>query len=62
VIDLENFFLQVNVEFGLDPKIAEAICQAADQDIDGSLYEEHFPLGNYCLIDGSIVPGNEIRG
>jgi fumarate hydratase class II len=35
----------VNVEYGLDPKIAEAICQAADQVIDGSLYDEHFPLG-----------------
>jgi len=34
----------VNKEFGLDPKISEAICQAADQVIDGSLYDEHFPL------------------
>ena len=43
----------VNKEFGLDPKISEAICQAADQVIDGSLYDEHFPLGkctqNYFL-------------
>ena len=35
----------VNKEFGLDPKISEAICQAADQVIDGSLYDDHFPLG-----------------
>jgi len=41
---LKKAAAQVNVEFGLDPKIAEAICQAADQVIDGSLYEEHFPL------------------
>jgi len=34
----------VNKEFGLDPKIADAICQAADQVIDGSLYDDHFPL------------------
>merc|ERR1711953_1278270 len=34
----------VNKEFGLDPKISEAICQAADQVIDGSLYDDHFPL------------------
>ena len=35
----------VTKEFGLDPKISDAICQAADQVIDGSLYDEHFPLG-----------------
>lgn len=40
---------QVNVEFGLDAKIAEAISQAADQVIDGSLYEDHFPLGKEIL-------------
>lgn len=34
----------VNKEFGLDPKVSEAICQAADQVIDGSLYDDHFPL------------------
>ena len=41
----------VNKEFGLDPKISEAICQAADQVIDGSLYDEHFPLGIANLAD-----------
>ena len=34
----------VNKDFGLDAKIAEAICQAADQVIDGTLYDDHFPL------------------
>jgi fumarate hydratase class II len=34
----------VNIEFGLDPKIAEAISKAADEVISGDLYEEHFPL------------------
>ena len=39
----------VNKEFGLDSKISEAICQASDQVIDGSLYDEHFPLGKIVL-------------
>ena len=39
----------VNKEFGLDPKVSEAICQAADQVIDGSLYDEHFPLGKQLI-------------
>lgn len=34
----------VNKEFGLDAKVSEAICKAADQVIDGSLYDDHFPL------------------
>uniref|UniRef100_A0A2M4BLF7 fumarate hydratase n=1 Tax=Anopheles marajoara TaxID=58244 RepID=A0A2M4BLF7_9DIPT len=34
----------VNKEYGLDPKIADAIAQAADDVISGELYEEHFPL------------------
>ena len=43
----------VNKEFGLDPKISEAICQAADQVIDGSLYDDHFPLGIANLADNN---------
>lgn len=34
----------VNTEYGLDQKIADAICQAADEVICGKLYCEHFPL------------------
>ena len=34
----------VNKNYGLDPKIADAISQAADEVISGKLYEEHFPL------------------
>jgi len=34
----------VNKEFGLDPKISDAISAAADEVISGSLYNEHFPL------------------
>jgi len=34
----------VNKEFGLDAKVADAICQAADEVINGKLYEENFPL------------------
>ncbi|KRT84417.1 hypothetical protein AMK59_2600, partial [Oryctes borbonicus] len=34
----------VNKEFGLDPKLADAISQAADDVISGKLYNDHFPL------------------
>lgn len=34
----------VNKEYGLDPKIADAISKAADDVINGSLYKDHFPL------------------
>lgn len=34
----------VNKEYGLDPKIADAISQAADEVISGKLYNDHFPL------------------
>merc|ERR1719219_1446148 len=34
----------VNKDFGLDATVADAICQAADSVIDGSLYDDHFPL------------------
>lgn len=33
----------MNKEYDLDPKIADAICQAADEVISGKLYN-HFPL------------------
>ncbi|XP_026286275.1 fumarate hydratase, mitochondrial isoform X1 [Frankliniella occidentalis] len=34
----------VNKEYGLDPKVADAISKAADEVISGELYEAHFPL------------------
>jgi len=34
----------VNKEYGLDPKIADAISKAADEVISGKLYNDHFPL------------------
>lgn len=34
----------VNKDYGLDPKIADAISKAADEVISGKLYHEHFPL------------------
>ncbi|XP_075233326.1 fumarate hydratase, mitochondrial-like [Lycorma delicatula] len=34
----------VNKEYGLDPKIADAISKAADEVIEGKLYDQHFPL------------------
>lgn len=42
---LKKAAAEVNKEFGLDPKVAEAISKAADDVISGKLYEEgHFPL------------------
>jgi len=38
---------------GLDPKIAEAISKACDEVIDGSLYEEHFPLSIFQTGSGT---------
>merc|ERR1711988_299570 len=35
---------EVNKEYGLDPVIADAICEAADEVISGKLYDDHFPL------------------
>ncbi|XP_076314160.1 fumarate hydratase, mitochondrial-like isoform X1 [Tachypleus tridentatus] len=40
---LKKAAAEVNREFGLDKKIADAICQAADEVIDGTL-QDHFPL------------------
>lgn len=34
----------VNKDYGLDPKIADAISLAADDVISGKLYDDHFPL------------------
>jgi fumarate hydratase class II len=41
---LKKACAEVNKEYGLDPKLADAISKACDGLIDGSLYEEHFPL------------------
>lgn len=41
---LKKAAAHVNQEFGLDPKIVDAISKAADEVISGDLYEEHFPL------------------
>jgi fumarate hydratase class II len=41
---LKKAAAEVNTEFGLDPKIAAAISQAADEVISGKLYDDHFPL------------------
>ncbi|XP_013172829.1 PREDICTED: fumarate hydratase, mitochondrial-like isoform X1 [Papilio xuthus] len=42
---LKKAAAKVNMEFGLDKKLAEAIMQAADDVISGKLYREgHFPL------------------
>jgi len=41
---LKKAAAEVNQEFGLDPKVAGAISQAADEVISGQLYENHFPL------------------
>merc|ERR1719431_1564549 len=41
---LKKAAAEVNTEFGLCPKIAAAISQAADEVISGKLYDDHFPL------------------
>ncbi|KAI4495771.1 hypothetical protein M0802_008394 [Mischocyttarus mexicanus] len=41
---LKKAAAEVNKEFGLDPKIADAISKAADDVISGKLYNDHFPL------------------
>ncbi|XP_011499132.1 PREDICTED: fumarate hydratase, mitochondrial-like isoform X1 [Ceratosolen solmsi marchali] len=41
---LKKAAAEVNKEFGLDPKVADAISKAADDVISGKLYEDHFPL------------------
>ena len=47
---LKKAAAEVNKEYGLDPKVADAISKAADEVIDGSLYDEHFPLGTRARI------------
>lgn len=41
---LKKAAAEVNKDYGLDPKIADAISKAADEVISGKLYAEHFPL------------------
>ncbi|KAK9511904.1 hypothetical protein O3M35_000465 [Rhynocoris fuscipes] len=41
---LKKAAAEVNKEFGLDPKVADAISKAADDVISGKLYDDHFPL------------------
>ena len=41
---LKKAAAQVNKEYGLDPKISDAISNAADEVISGQLYQDHFPL------------------
>ncbi|KAL7291156.1 fumarate hydratase, mitochondrial-like [Trichogramma pretiosum] len=41
---LKKAAAEVNKEFGLDPKLADAISKAADDVISGKLYDDHFPL------------------
>ena len=53
---LKKAAAQVNVEFGLDPKIAEAISKASDEVISGKLYNDHFPLGKECFPCSAKTP------
>lgn len=41
---LKKAAAEVNKEFGLDPKVSDAISKAADDVISGKLYNDHFPL------------------
>ena len=40
---LKKCAAQVNLRFGLDPKVADAIIKASDEVIQGKL-DDHFPL------------------
>lgn len=52
---LKKAAAQVNMEFGLDPKISDAISKAADEVISGKLYEEHFPLVIWQTVGMSLI-------
>lgn len=41
---LKKAAAEVNKEYGLDPKVSDAISKAADEVISGQLYQDHFPL------------------
>ncbi|KAM0736936.1 Fumarate hydratase, mitochondrial [Formica fusca] len=41
---LKKAAAEVNKDYGLDPKVADAISRAADDVISGKLYDDHFPL------------------
>jgi fumarate hydratase class II len=49
---LKKAAAMVNKEFGLDPKISDAICRAADEVIKGDL-DEHFPLSTWQTGSGT---------
>ena len=41
---LKKAAAEVNKKYGLDETIDDAISKAADEEISGELYEDHFPL------------------
>jgi fumarate hydratase class II len=49
---LKKAAAKVNTQFGLDAKIAEAIMSAADEVIEGKLYD-HFPLSTWQTGSGT---------
>lgn len=60
---LKKAAAEVNKEFGLDPKVSEAISKAADDVISGKLYNDHFPLVIWQTGSGtqSNMNTNEVR-
>lgn len=54
----------VNKDYGLDPKVADAISEACDDVISGKLYEDHFPLVIWQTGSGTQtnMNCNEVRG
>lgn len=60
---LKKAAAEVNKEFGLDPKVADAISKAADDVISGKLYNDHFPLVIWQTGSGtqSNMNTNEVR-
>ncbi|KAK2705485.1 fumarate hydratase, mitochondrial-like isoform X2 [Artemia franciscana] len=59
---LKKACAEVNRNFGLDQEVANAISKAADEVIDGSLYEKHFPLSIWQTGSGtqSNMNANEV--
>ncbi|KAG0715946.1 Fumarate hydratase, mitochondrial [Chionoecetes opilio] len=55
---LKKAAAQVNQEYGLDPKISDAISKAADEVISGQLYEDHFPLVIWQTVGGLGTQSN----
>ncbi|VDL73208.1 unnamed protein product [Nippostrongylus brasiliensis] len=58
---LKKAAAMVNTEYGLDKKLADAICQACDEVIAGKL-DDHFPLVTWQTGSGTQSNMNQLHG